>query len=185
VDLFVSSCEKVRRCPLGTVIMSSSVRHTHLSRCLCIHSHSCSDLLETALCLMVQACRNFVPMSERIKFSTLLECNALCLVEVHRHSRGMYYLHHQRWIVSQESSQQEAVLFIDNVKAFYRVLQRKLWDMWVKGCREHLIQVIKSLSWLRHCATSWKVVGLIPDVVGFFSWPNPSSCTMAQGSTQP
>jgi hypothetical protein len=34
-------------------------------------------------------------------------------------------------------------------------------------------------SWLRHCATSWKVAGLISDgVIGFF-------CTMALGSTQP
>jgi hypothetical protein len=41
-------------------------------------------------------------------------------------------------------------------------------------------------SWLRHYATSRKVAGSIPDeVIGFFSWPNPSSCTMALGSTQP
>jgi hypothetical protein len=33
-------------------------------------------------------------------------------------------------------------------------------------------------SWLRHYATSWKVAG-------FFNWPNPSSRTMALGSTQP
>jgi hypothetical protein len=41
-------------------------------------------------------------------------------------------------------------------------------------------------SWLRHCATSWKVAGLIPDgVTGIFHWHNPSSCTMALGLTQP
>ena len=41
-------------------------------------------------------------------------------------------------------------------------------------------------SWLRHCATSWKVAGLIPDgVVGIFHWHNPSSHTMALGLTQP
>jgi hypothetical protein len=35
-------------------------------------------------------------------------------------------------------------------------------------------------------ATSWKVVGSIPDeVIGFFNWPNLSSHTMALGSTQP
>jgi hypothetical protein len=29
-------------------------------------------------------------------------------------------------------------------------------------------------SWLRHCATSRKVAGSIPDeVIGFFNWPNP------------
>jgi hypothetical protein len=41
-------------------------------------------------------------------------------------------------------------------------------------------------SSLRHYATSRKVAGLIPDdVIGFFNWPNPSSRTMALGSTQP
>ena len=39
-------------------------------------------------------------------------------------------------------------------------------------------------SWLRHCATSWKVTGLIPDsVIGIFHWHNPSSCTKALGLT--
>jgi hypothetical protein len=37
-----------------------------------------------------------------------------------------------------------------------------------------------------HCATSRKVAGSIPDeVIGFFNWSNPSSHTMALGSTQP
>jgi hypothetical protein len=41
-------------------------------------------------------------------------------------------------------------------------------------------------SWLRHYATSRKVVRSIPDgVTGFFNVPNPSSRTMAMGSTQP
>jgi hypothetical protein len=36
-----------------------------------------------------------------------------------------------------------------------------------------------------HCATSRKVAGSIPDeVIGFFSWPNPSSRIVALGSTQ-
>jgi hypothetical protein len=41
-------------------------------------------------------------------------------------------------------------------------------------------------SWLRHYVTSRKVVGWIPDeVIGFFfNLPNPSSRTMALGSTQ-
>ena len=39
---------------------------------------------------------------------------------------------------------------------------------------------------LRHCATSWKVAGSIPDgVIGIFHSHNPSGCTMALGSTQP
>jgi hypothetical protein len=33
--------------------------------------------------------------------------------------------------------------------------------------------------------TNRKVAGSIPDVTGFFSWPNPSSRTMALGSSQP
>ena len=41
-------------------------------------------------------------------------------------------------------------------------------------------------SWLRHCATSQKVAGSIPDgVIGIFRWHNPSGCTVALGSTQP
>jgi hypothetical protein len=40
-------------------------------------------------------------------------------------------------------------------------------------------------SWLRHSATSRKVAGWIPDeVTAFFNWPNPSSRTMALGSTR-
>jgi hypothetical protein len=39
---------------------------------------------------------------------------------------------------------------------------------------------------LRHYATSRKVAGWIPDeVIGFFNSPNPSSRTVALGSTQP
>ena len=39
---------------------------------------------------------------------------------------------------------------------------------------------------LRHCATSRKVEGSIPDgVIGIFHWHKPSTWTMAVGSTQP
>jgi hypothetical protein len=41
-------------------------------------------------------------------------------------------------------------------------------------------------SWLRHCTTSRKVAGSIPDgAIGVFHWHNPSGCTMTLGSTQP
>jgi len=41
-------------------------------------------------------------------------------------------------------------------------------------------------SRLRHCATSRKAAGSIPDgVIGIFHWHNPSGSTMALGSTQP
>jgi hypothetical protein len=39
-------------------------------------------------------------------------------------------------------------------------------------------------SWLRHYATSRKVSCSIPDVIGFFNWPKPSSRTMTLVSTQ-
>jgi hypothetical protein len=40
-------------------------------------------------------------------------------------------------------------------------------------------------SWFRHCATSRKVAGSIPDVIGIFPWHNRFGRTMALGSTQP
>jgi hypothetical protein len=41
-------------------------------------------------------------------------------------------------------------------------------------------------QWLRHYATSRKVLGSIPsEVIGFLRWPNPSSCTVAPELTQP
>jgi hypothetical protein len=41
-------------------------------------------------------------------------------------------------------------------------------------------------SWLRHCATSRKIAGLIPDgVTGILHWLNPSGSTKSLGSTQP
>jgi hypothetical protein len=41
-------------------------------------------------------------------------------------------------------------------------------------------------TWLRHYATGRMVTGSNPDdVIGIFNWPNPSSRTMALGSTQP
>jgi hypothetical protein len=41
-------------------------------------------------------------------------------------------------------------------------------------------------SLLRHSARSRKFAASIPiEVTGFFNWPNPSSHTMAVGSTQP
>jgi hypothetical protein len=41
-------------------------------------------------------------------------------------------------------------------------------------------------SWLRHCTTSWKVVGsILSGVNRIFYWHNPCGCTMALWSTQP
>jgi len=64
---------------------------------------------------------------------------------------------------------------IFSLKIVFRVIeniQRRKWGMW--WC-----------SWLRHCATSWKVTGSIPDdVTGIFQWHNPSGRTMALGLNQ-
>ena len=47
-------------------------------------------------------------------------------------------------------------------------------------------QIVMRRSWLRHCATSRKVAGSIPDgVTGIFHLYNPSGRTVALGSTQP
>jgi hypothetical protein len=41
-------------------------------------------------------------------------------------------------------------------------------------------------SWLRHCATSRKATGLIPDgVIGIFYWQNPCCRTMTLGLSRP
>jgi hypothetical protein len=48
------------------------------------------------------------------------------------------------------------------------------------------ISSISQRSWLRHCVTSRKVANSITDeAIEFFTWPNPSSCSMTLGSTQP
>ena len=40
--------------------------------------------------------------------------------------------------------------------------------------------------WLRHCTTSLKVAGSIPDdATGIFQWYDPSGCTVALGLTEP
>jgi hypothetical protein len=43
------------------------------------------------------------------------------------------------------------------------------------------------VAWLRHYAKSQKVMGSIPDEISviFFNLANPSSCSMALGSTEP
>jgi len=46
--------------------------------------------------------------------------------------------------------------------------------------------IVRTSSLLRHCATSRKVAGSIPDgVIGIFHWLNPSGRTLVLGSNQP
>ena len=57
------------------------------------------------------------------------------------------------------------------------------WVIWRSTCHPW---GTRWRSWLRHCATSRKVAGSIPDAVtGIFHWHNPSGRTEALGSTQP
>ena len=72
----------------------------------------------------------------------------------------------RRWL----KSRKQVTLILNELERFYT---SKCW-----GTRWR--------SWLRHCATSRKVAGSIPDgVIGIFLWHNPSSRTMALRSTQP
>jgi hypothetical protein len=89
------------------------------------------------------------------------------------------------------------------VNSVFSIIARNVWELYtypilnMKLCDKIcniLCRMVKrryifsflSCSWLRHYATRWKVAVSIPDeVTGFFNWLNPSSCTMALGSTQP
>jgi hypothetical protein len=78
-----------------------------------------------------------------------------------------------------EESQRSLRKFVFDSEYIIRRLS-KFYSIFVNVCttRQH--------SWLRHYSTSWKITGSIPDeVIGFFNLPNPSSRTMALGSTQP
>jgi hypothetical protein len=75
-------------------------------------------------------------------------------------------------------------------------LDVKNWTCHGKNYEIHIIVIIINIiiiiiiiwgSWLRHCATSWKVAGSIPDgVIQIFHrlTSNPSGRTMNLGSTQ-
>jgi len=81
---------------------------------------------------------------------------------------------HQRMAISNTIT-----LLIHNIKVKRVSLLLHIW----RSCVQ---RGMRWCSWLRHCATSQKTVGSIPDgVIGIFHWHNPSSYTMALGSTQP
>ena len=72
--------------------------------------------------------------------------------------------------------------FFDVEIILYNILCARLWFVSIPN----LTWGTRWRSWLRHCATSRKVAGSIPDgVTGIFHWHNPSGRTMALGSTQP
>jgi hypothetical protein len=65
-----------------------------------------------------------------------------------------------------------------------RMVVSKIW-MWHFSMLSYA-RGMRLRSWFRHYATIRKVAGSIPyEVIGFFSWPNLSTSTMALGSTQP
>jgi hypothetical protein len=70
---------------------------------------------------------------------------------------------------------------------FYPLQILARWGLiWQYCINMYKYRCTRKRSWLRHCTTSRKVAGLIPDgVIGIFHWHNPSDRTMAQGLTQP
>jgi hypothetical protein len=76
------------------------------------------------------------------------------------------------------------------VKSTHEATKLKVSIFGMSPTSPHILNILctctRLRSWLRHYATSRKIAGLIPDdVIGFFSRSNPSSRTMALGSTQP
>ena len=71
----------------------------------------------------------------------------------------------------------------DNIKMYPTGIA---WICGLDLCQVHNVRGARWRTWLRHCATSRKIAGSIPDgVIGIFHWHNPSGRTMALGSTQP
>jgi hypothetical protein len=70
---------------------------------------------------------------------------------------------------------------------FLKLISKQLTENILGGL--HIIYIYGATqwrSWLRHCATSRKVAGSIPNShTGIFHWHNPSGRTMALGLTQP
>jgi hypothetical protein len=91
--------------------------------------------------------------------SSLISSSSLCIIILSSYSR-----------LKQERSVDLAPWIIDFV---WILAGTCFW----RGTRQR--------SWLRHYAANRKVAGSSPDeVIGFLNWPNPSSRTMAMGSTQ-
>ena len=88
---------------------------------------------------------------------------------------------------------QQAGSFLTNLVRLQTFTLLRCFAAWVcnyrrlgKTYQHELLRSTRRCSWLRHFATSWKVVGTIPDgVIGIFYWHNPSGRTVAPGSTQP
>ena len=67
-------------------------------------------------------------------------------------------------------------------------IRHKICEMLLRTSLTVLLDKVGTqwLSWLRHCATSRRVVGSIPKgVIGIFLWHNPSGRTMALGLNKP
>ena len=77
------------------------------------------------------------------------------------------------------------------VNRMYEIFKKTSKSIWMHECNINVIVYIEQggtrwCSRSRHCATSRKVAGSIPDgVIGIFPSHNPSGRTVALGSTQP
>ena len=82
-----------------------------------------------------------------------------------------------RFAFTEQASQIAKKHILKRSRALHR--KKKLWHHYSSICTQWR-------SWMRHCATSRKVAGSIPDgVIGIFHWRNRSGRTMALGFTQP
>jgi len=91
-------------------------------------------------------------------------CNQLYVVPLLGHPEALYY----NYIKSEHTTVNVIILSFFSQQIYLHITVQ-YWGTWWR-------------SWLRHCATSWKVAGSITDGVnGIFHWHNPSGHTMAPG----
>jgi len=105
-----------------------------------------------------------------------------------RHCDGLNYWH---------ISASRLVMFVSSHQGWIECVMQETWCYQIQSHMYNSVTLrifgssnkpigTRWLSWLRHCATSRKVAGSIPDgVIRIFHWHNPSGRTMVLGSTQP
>ena len=78
------------------------------------------------------------------------------------------------------------LLFLPSNKIIFTFSAFQQYHFYFFAIKQYYCWATRWHSRLRHCATSRKVAGSIPDgVTGIFHWHNPSGRTMALGSNQP
>jgi hypothetical protein len=87
------------------------------------------------------------------------------------------------WFATLDNFNVHRIIF--SMEPHYRRSSRSLWggwrDRWARlgGLDIGWLGESRWRSWLRHCATSRKVAGYVPDIIGFCNLPNRSSRTVA------